>query len=103
MPEPETEDQLEQWPVVSRIVTGQEWLHTKVGYLRWVGDPEKLKSIMGIIEENTKRPFATSQAPYEIKVIGHDWFNWQPVMRISTLEIQNIVDGNLSLKDLILE
>jgi len=44
--------------------------------MRWVGDPEQLKSIIGIIEQNTKRPFITSGAPYEKKGVVHDWFNW---------------------------
>ena len=46
--------------MASKIATGIEWLSNKVDYLRWVGDPEKFKSIMGIIEENSKRPFVTS-------------------------------------------
>ena len=52
-------------------------------YMRWVGDPEQLKSILGIIEQNSKRPFVTSQAPYNEDDVIHDWFGWQPMMRLT--------------------
>ena len=71
--------------------------------MRWVGDPDLLKNIIDTIEQMTKRPFVASMAPYELEGIYHNWFNWQPVMRITPHMIQNICEGYLNMKDLILE
>ena len=49
-PERESTDQVEHWPKASRIASGIPWLKSKVDYMRWVGDPEQLKSAIGIIE-----------------------------------------------------
>ena len=71
--------------------------------MRWVGDPEQLKSAIGIIEQNTKRPWITSMAPYEQVGVAHDWFSWDPVMRLTPQMIQNACDQHLNLRDLLLE
>ena len=84
VPEKEGDDQLEQWIKAMKIVTRSDnWLTTKSSLARWVGDPENLKNTLSIIETLTKRPLFVSRNPVVTKGTLLDWFNFQPVMRLT--------------------
>ena len=102
-PEKEGDDQLEQWIKAMKIVTRSDWLATKSSLARWVGDPENLKNTLSIIETLTKRPLFVSRNPVVTKGTLLDWFNFQPVMKLTPHMIQNIIDQKINMRDLIAE
>ena len=80
---------------------GIKWLDSKSKFQRWIGNFSLGKSIIGLIQ-TLNRPFVV-YSPSDSDYLHYDWLNWAPRISLHPLELMNIFEGKLNLRDVLLE